>query len=242
MIDNNELLLICFIFLIILIYVISCTKEAAIIIASFTALIIYLLNMRKRDGFCINDNNGSKQEEDALRLLGNDFKESYVDYDQNLLTDYASEPYMVSPSQAELEPLKQSSAEFNHKLKNNTLTYDDLDLDYPGAVEIDQIESSDYTWMGHVDAQEQKIGYKMPGDVTFDLNRTKGNDDLPTEWSSSAVLDGDEQMANNRRARALNTNVRAAMGTIRKKEFMDRFVTDELNEFGEKIWWGRADY
>src|SRR6185295_12012705 len=102
------------------------------------------------------------------------------------------------------------------KLNHGTLTYEDLDLEYPGAVELDQIESDDYLWMGHVDAKEVNNSYKMRGDVTFDLNRTKGNDDIPTEWSNDAVLDGDEQITNNARARALNANVRSDMGTIRR--------------------------
>lgn len=227
----------------------NCSKEQWCIIASFGALIIYLLGVKKRkkNKFnCVNNNNGAKQEEDALKLLGMNFdkKEGYVDYNQNLLTDYASEPYMVSPSEVRLESQEMNyiPKNFDHKLRNNTLTYNDLDLSYPGAVEIDQIESDDFAWMGHVDAKEQKIGFNMPGDVTFDLNRTKGNDDIPTEWSNDAVLDGDEQIVNSSRSRALNANVRADMGSIRKKEFMDRFVTTELDEVQDREWWGRADY
>jgi hypothetical protein len=223
---------------------IDCSKESTIIIISFGALIIYLLNMNKQSSkfTCVNNDNGAKQEEDALKLLGADFaKEGYVDYNQNLLTDYASEPYMVEPSQT-LATGQKPIHNFHDKLINNTLTYEDLDLNYPGAVELDQIESQDFAWMGHVDAPEQKIGYNMPGDVTFDLNRTKGNDDIPTEWSNDGVLDGDEQIVDNMRSRALNANVRSDMGTIRRKEFMERFVQDELDEFGQREWWGRADY
>lgn len=261
--DNGELILICFIFLIVLIYVASYSRECAVVAASIVALIAYVLNSKNKSGYtCVTYDSGARQEQDAMRLLGTDLdecpqkeedlslgrkdsqhSEGYLDYNQNLLSDYPSEPYMVSPSLPTIEgKLILSSKPVKGLPKDRVLTFGDLDLNYPGAVELDQIESSDYTIMGHVDAQERKVGPNMPGDITFDLNRTQGNDDTPDEWDSSAVLDGDEQIVNSERARALNANVRADMGTIRRKEFMDRFVTDELNEAADEIWWGRADY
>src|SRR5271165_3409500 len=69
--SNGELILICFIFLIILIYVASYSKDVAIILTSIIALITYLLYLKKKDGFdCVNNNNGAKQEDDVFRLLG----------------------------------------------------------------------------------------------------------------------------------------------------------------------------
>ena len=254
--DNGELILLCFIFLIILIYIASYCRESAIIISSLGALIAYLWNMKKNkfespSNGCVNYDNGSKEEEDGLRLLGIEQKspkEGYLDYNQNLLSDYSSEPYMVEPSIIRLDAELLRDGKPIHdkamlaKLKQNTLTHKDLDLTYPGAIVLDQLESDDYALMGHIDASEQKNAFHMKGDVTFDLNRTKTDDDIPTEWSNSAVLDGDEQIVNLARSKALNANVRADMGTINRKNFMDRFVATELDEVQDREWWGRADY
>ena len=250
--DNGELILICFIFLIILIYVAAYSRECAVVAASIIALIAYVLNSKNKDGYecrnCVTYNSGARQEQDAMRLLGTDLdqcpsKEGYLDYNQNLLSDYPSQPYMVDPSVPGIERQMLEAGKLVKGMpKDKVLTFGDLDLDYPGAIQLDQIESEDYSIMGHVDAQERPVGPNMPGDVTFDLNRTKGDDDTPNEWSNSAVLDGDEQIVNSERARALNANVRADLGTIRKKEFMERFVQDELNEMEDLNWYGRADY
>ena len=241
--DNGEIILLIFIFLIILIYIASYSKECAIVIASITTMIMYLLNMRNKKNNYECRNSEAEAENEALRLLGasdeenHHQKEKYLDYDQNLLSDYPSEPYMVKP----FEDIDINEHDRSIP-KNHELSFDDLDISYPGAIDLDQIESEDYRDMGHVDAKEKKIQFKMKGNVTFDLNRTKGNDEIPDEWSNDEIMDGDEQMYNNSRARALNANVRADMGTIRKKEFMDRFVTDELNRSEAEVWWGAADY
>ncbi len=57
--------------------------------------------------------------------------------------------------------------------------------------------------------------------------------------AAGGPLDGDELLAVQARSRNDDTRVRA--GTIRRKAFMERFLTEELEEEEDSRWWGRHE-
>lgn len=226
---NEEAIVIIFILLVALVIISSHYTECAILIVSIIALISYLIYLRRGKQKMSNPGLQAVSQSEARRLMESPVHAhsntgDYLDYDQNLLSDYPSDPYITKPQLLEIPGNPES---------------EDFDIDYyPGAVDFDDIESEDYINSGHTDRKEKPI----QNDVTFDLNRTNADGLIPSEYADNSIIDGDEAIVNLARAKGENGSTRAVSGRVREKNFMERFVADEMNEFEGRIWYGNADY
>lgn len=119
------------------------------------------------------------------------------------------------------------------------------DEGYRGAIDaagdIDH-DSADTAPWGHPDRTAYGSDYMAVGNP-YDLDRIGSPGAAPPGIDDEAIgglLDADE--LNTYHARSRNDNTRVWAGAIRRKEFMDRYLREELEEEEDSQWWGRHEW
>ena len=146
----------------------------------------------------------------------------------------------TTPKTEEFWPLPDEPAPYAIQTKNPP---HHIPPHYKGAIDVDiQSEYESGAKWGHRDRTAYETGFSPLGNP-FDTDRIAYPAALGPcidDEAHGANIDGDE--LNVYHARSRNDNTRVIAGTIRRKEFMDRFLREELEEEEDSRWWGRHEW
>jgi hypothetical protein len=110
---------------------------------------------------------------------------------------------------------------------------------YLGSIDIGDFDS-----LGKLGHQDKKITEYHPNGNPYLLNSYESpqsqEEGVCIDNDAIAALDGDELNVYHSRAR--NDESRVIAGTMRRKEFVDRFTREELDEEENSIWHGNHEY
>lgn len=115
----------------------------------------------------------------------------------------------------------------------------DLPLKYPGAIEFDELETSPALgWTDRTDVSNDT----MPRGNPFQTSRVAAPEAAPPcvdDDALAGLMDLDE--LNTYQVRSRNVPERVWAGALRRKAHVGRYVSEELDEAEDAMWWGRDE-